>query len=163
MFSMAVNDFSQFTLDGSKIGAEALEKAQERIKDLEMQVTIYEKSELDHRELEDNMRRSFSSFARDIEEKNKQLGIAELRNQELKEENLKIEAQLSGRIDLLLNERKQYEIMNEPRWYDIPRYQVVQMSYYSHHYRSLRVKVDPDKNEVTCVMGVDYIQSSGTQ
>ena len=154
--------FDQLQLDSNvTIGAQQLTAAEQKIKDLQTQLEFYEKSELQHRDLEKHMRLSYSSFLRDAEKLKQQLAIAELRNQELKEENMTMNAQLSGRIDLLLNERQQYtNILEQERWCEIPRYQVVQMGYYCKHYKKLRVRVDLESNQITTVMPYEPISSS---
>ena len=156
--------FDQLQLDSTvTIGAQQLAAAEQKIKELQSQITFYEKSELDHKELEKHMRLSYSSFVRDAKELKKQLAIAELRNQELKDENLKMNAQLSGRIDLLLNEREQYtNILEQERWCEIPRHQIVQMGYYCNHYRKLRVRVDLNTNEITTVMPYEPINGTSS-
>lgn len=156
---MPSDDFSQLQLDSTTtIGVQELTKARERIKELEAQVEYYERQDIDHKELQTHMRNSYSSFIRDNEELKKQLALAEVRNQELKEENLRIDAQLSGRIDVLLHERQQYnDLLTTERWCEIPRYQIVQMAYYSKHYVKMRVRINLETNEITTVMPYEPI------
>jgi len=151
--------FDQLQLDSNvTIGAQQLGNAEQKVKELQVQVEYYERREVEHKMLQTEMRKSYSSFIRDAEELKKQLALAEIRNQELKEENKKLDAQLSGRIDLLLNERQQYtNILEEDRWCEIPRHQVSQMGYYSKHFIKMRVKVDLETNEITTVMPYEPI------
>lgn len=155
------SDFSQLKLGSTTtIGADKLIAAEQKIKELETQITYYEEREVDHKDLEKHMRASYASFVRDVEELKKNLALAELRNQELKEEKMKMDAQLSGRIDLLLHERQEYQNwMEGERWCEIPRYQFVQMSYYCKHFTKLRVRVDLETNQITTVMPYEPVNA----
>lgn len=151
--------FDQLRLDSNiSVGEEELQKTKLRIQELEALVKHYEEREIEHKDLEQHMKASYALFIREAEEAKKQLALTELRNAELKEENVKINAQLSGRIDVLLHER---EVVNnfiqEEFWCEIPRYQFVQMAFYSKHYQKLRVRVDLEGHVTNCVQPYEAI------
>ena len=157
----STSDFFQLRLDNqtTTIGQEELTKSRERIKELEIQLEFYEKSELEHKKLETNMRNSFSSFSRDIDDIKKQLSISEIRNQELAEDNVKMQAQLNGRIDLLMNEREQYtNFMEQEHWCTMPRHQAQIIAHYLKSYHRFSIKIDLDTHETTCVMPIEPIK-----
>ena len=154
--------FDQLRLDSTvPIGVEELTKAKQRVQELETQVTYYEKRDFEHKELQGHMRNSYSSFIREQESLKKNLALAELRCQELKEENLKLNAQLSGRIDLLLNERHVYQDLlakhNGQTWFVAERPTVVFMGFLANRYEKIQLTIDTETNEVGKLMGINLL------
>ena len=139
------SDFSQTQLDSTvSIGAQQLAQAQEKIEQLQLQVNIYEKARLDHEDLQTHMRNSYSSFIRDVDSLKKQLAESDLKCQELKEENIKMKAQLSGKIDLLLNERQEHMktlIDHNQRWFEADRGTTVFMGYIARKFEKVELQI----------------------
>lgn len=151
--------FDQLRLDSSiPIGVEELAKTKQKLEELETLVKHYEEREIEHKDLETHMKASYAIFIREAQEAKQALALADIRNQELKEENVRMNAQLSGRIDVLLNERNQYsQFFEQEFWCEIPRYQFVQMSFYCNHYKKLRVRVDLENHVTSCVQPYEPI------
>lgn len=140
--------FDQVRLDSSlTVGEEELQHAKQKVQDLEAQVTVFKENELEFIRKQTLMQNSLQSFARDLRECKTQLGLAELRNQELREEKVKSNAQLSGRIDLLLNERQAYADFSEQEfWCEVPQFALI--AFYKTKYRKLRVRVDLENHAI---------------
>lgn len=152
-------DFSQTQLDSSvTIGQQQLTEATQRIELLEAQLSIYEKQRIEHEDLQKHMRNSYSSFVRDNESLKKNLALAELRNQELVEENIKMKAQLSGKIDLLLNERQEHMkiLMNHnTAWFQADRGTTVFLGYLCTKFDKVQVQIDTSEKKIGKIMGID--------
>lgn len=159
--SFMSTDFSQMSLDSTvPIGVKQLQEAKEKIETLEAQLSIYEKQRIQHEDLEKHMRNSYTSFNRDIESLKKNLVIAELRCQELKEENLKLNAQLSGKIDLMLKERQSlYQILadHNTNWFVADRPTTVFLKFCCHKFEQIELQIDTDEKKITHVRGINPV------
>lgn len=158
---MSLMSFDQVRLDSSlTVGEEELQKTKHRLQELEAEVITFKENELEFIRKQTLMQNSLQSFARDLRQAKEQLGLAELRNQELKEQNVKTNAQLSGRIDLLLNERQAYNnLYEEEFWCEVPQFALI-ASYKKVGYTKLRVRVDLENHTIMTAQPYEPISAS---
>lgn len=145
--------FDQQRLDSSvTVGEEELQQSLTKIQELETQLAFYKKTYAEDQQKITLQQNSLQSFARDQIKLKEQLGLAEIRNQELKEENVKTKAQLSNRIDLLLNERQAFITEQEQEfWCEVPQFALI-ASYKKLGYQKLRVRVDLENHVIMTAM-----------
>jgi hypothetical protein len=158
-------DFSQMSLDNSTVslGQKELTAAKEKIQILEQQLKIYEERDLQHQDLQTHMRNSYTSFNRTIETVKRDLALAELRKQELKEDNIKLNAQLSGKIDLLLKERSEYMnglLEENQTWFVADRATTVWTNLITHKFETYELQIDTNEKKITHVRGINLLTKS---
>ena len=138
---------------------ETINKLQLHITDLETQIRFYEKNELEHQEKIKLYQASLSTTIRNEEELKKALTNAELRNQELKETNVKLNADLSGKIDLLLNERKAFsekmDNINGKVPFIVEHYQISMMAYFAKKFKKLEIYLNTEDNTVKTIVPIE--------
>ena len=152
--------FDQQRLDSAiSVGEEELQQSRTKIQELETQLVYYKKTYAEDQQKITLQQNSLQSFARDQIKLKEQLGLAELRNQELKEENVKQKAQLSNRIELLLNERQAFMTEREQEfWADVPQFSLI--ASYKKLYNKLRVRVDLENHVIMTAMPYEPISAA---
>ena len=150
---MSTSDFNQLALDSNvSIGQQELTKLRIRVTELEQQIEYYEKRYAEHKDLELHMHNSYASFVNDVNNLKKDLAEYQLRNQELKEENIKMKAMLSGRIDVLLTERQNYldktEQLNGQVWFEADPPTTSYMCALTQRYSRIKLTINTDTNTV---------------
>ena len=131
---------------------ETITKLQLRITELETQVQFFEKHELEHDEKIKLYQSSLGTTLRNEDDLKKALTNAELRNQELKEENIKMKADLSGKVDLLLQERhallERVGDQHTKTWYTVEHYQLLMMDMFAKKFKTVKINLDTNENIV---------------
>jgi len=152
-------DFSQTQLDSTAtIGQQQLEETKRELELVKAQLVIYEKQRIEHEDLQKHMRASYSSFSRDVEAAKKSLALSELRVQELAEENLKMKAQLSGKIDLLLNERQEHMkilVSHNSDWFQADQGTTTFLGYICTKFTRVELQIDTSEKKIGKIRGID--------
>ena len=135
---------------------ETINKLQLCITELEKQIQFYENNELEHQEKIKLYQASLSTTLINEDNLKKALTNAELRNQELKEENIKMKADLSGQVDLLLQERHAFlERIGDQHiktWYTIERHQMWIIQGMIKNCKTIKVNLDTNDNIVKTII-----------
>ena len=141
---------------------ETINKLQQHILELEKQVQFYEEQRIEHDEKIKLFQASLGTTLRNEDDLKKSLVTAELRNQELKEENIKMKAELSGQVDLLLNERHGLleKVCNQhmQTWYTVEHHHLLMMDYFAKNFKTVKINLDTNENIVKTIIPGDKLE-----
>ena len=138
------------------------QRLEERIKELQTQVEYYEHRELEHKDLETHMRNSYSIILQETDNMKKELALSDQRNKELREQNIKIEAELSDKINVLLNDRyKMLELRARAgeTWYVADKPTTAFIRLVVKDYETVQFKIDTETGTVSKTMGVNKLNA----
>ena len=125
-----------------------------KIDELTAQIDYYERREFEFKETEQHMRNSYRSFIKETETLKKQLSLLEIRFEEMKVEKTKMEAELSERIEVLMQERQSFQELDGNVWFTFQKHQLNMLGLFANRYNAIQINLNLDDKTVKNVMPV---------